>query len=76
MTESGRTLNGMKEITDYVGRHKSVIRKWVEEDNFPAVKIDGRWEANTVLIDRFRQKRITDRCQAAQAAKTAVENLT
>lgn len=54
----GRMLYGMDAIEDYVGRNKQTVRKWIERDNFPAVKVDGRWESNTLLIDEFRKQRI------------------
>lgn len=64
MTETGKMLITMDEISKYVGRNERTIRKWVKAENFPAVKVDGRWESNTILIDRFRQQRINNRCGA------------
>ena len=56
--EMGKLLIGMDAIEDYTGRNKRTIRKWVEQNNFPAIKIDGRWESNTALIDQWRLRRI------------------
>ncbi len=58
MEGKGRILVGMKDICNYAGRSKCTIRKWTEEENFPAVVIDGRWESNTTLIDAWQQRRI------------------
>ncbi len=62
---TGRTLMGMDEICAYAGRHKSVIKRWIERDGFPAALIDGRWESNTTLIDKFRLLRIEKQSSAA-----------
>ena len=53
-------LLGLDEIETYTGRNRRTIKKWVKEDHFPAAKIDGRWESNTDLIDRFMRNRITE----------------
>lgn len=63
-----RTLLSMDEIEAYVGRSRRTIKKWVDEENFPAVKIDGRWESNTGLIDAFREKRISRHCKNSPAS--------
>lgn len=62
----GRMLLSMDEIEDFTGRSRQIIRRWVEEENFPAVKVDGRWESSTDLIDDWRKRRIVRlSCQAA-----------
>lgn len=48
----------MSEIVAYAGRSANTIKVWIREQNFPAVKIDGRWESNTELIDNFQRIRI------------------
>ena len=48
----------MKEIAAYTGRDRATIMKWINDENFPAIKVDGRWESNTDLIDTYRQQRI------------------
>jgi len=63
MEEKGRVLVGLKEICSYTERGKATIRKWTDEDNFPAVVVDGRWESNTALIDAWRTRRIERMCQ-------------
>lgn len=63
MTQSKEVLIGMKAIAQYTGRDRATIKKWVERDNFPAVLIDGRWESNTELIDRYRKERIAKACE-------------
>ena len=35
-------LLGMKAIADYTGRDRATIMKWIEGENFPAAKVDGR----------------------------------
>lgn len=58
MKKPATALLTMQEITEYTGRNRATIKRWIREDNFPAVKIDGRWESNTDLIDEFRRRRI------------------
>jgi predicted transcriptional regulator len=58
MKKPATALLTMREITEYTGRNRATIKRWIREDNFPAVKIDGRWESNTDLIDEFRHRRI------------------
>jgi hypothetical protein len=54
----GKILVTMGEIEAYTGRPGNTIKRWVKENNFPAIKIDGRWESNTDLIDNFQRRRI------------------
>lgn len=63
--QKGQMLVGMDAIENYVGRNKQTIRKWIAGENFPAIKVDGRWESNTALIDEFRQRRIVSACNGA-----------
>ena len=58
MKKPATALLTMQEITEYTGRNRATIKRWIKEDNFPAVKIDGRWESNTDLIGEFRRRRI------------------
>jgi len=59
MQKRGQTiLTGKKMITAYVGRSWTTIRKWAQERNFPARKIDGVWESDTDLIIRWRKEEI------------------
>lgn len=66
-----RTLLSMDEIEAYVGRSRRTIKKWVAEENFPAVKVDGRWESNTGLIDAFRARRISRMCEGEERSSQA-----
>lgn len=50
--KEGKLLTTMEEICGYTGRNKKIIKLWVERDNFPARKLDGRWTAHTTLVDR------------------------
>lgn len=63
-TENGKALVTMDEIVVYVGWHKNKIKEWIETENFPAVKLDGRWESNTALIDSWRRKRLEEKVRA------------
>ncbi len=58
MGKTGPILVTLEEIAEYTGRNRKTIKKWVEEENFPAVKVDGRWESNRELIDEFQRQRI------------------
>ena len=58
MANQEKILVGMKEIEQYVGRPGNTIKLWIRDNNFPAVKINGRWESNTELIDTYRRRRI------------------
>ena len=57
-TNTGKILVTMNEIEKYTGRPGNTIKKWVRENNFPAVFVDGRWESNTELIDSWQRRRI------------------
>jgi hypothetical protein len=60
MAKNSKILVNMSEIVGYTGRPANTIKSWVRKHNFPAVKIDGRWESNTELIDNFQRRRIED----------------
>jgi hypothetical protein len=51
-------LVGMDAIEDYAERNRKTIKKWIVEDHFPAVLVDGRWESNTELIDQYFRRKI------------------
>ncbi len=63
--KQSKILVNMSEIAAYTGRPGNTIKKWVRENNFPAVLIDGRWESNTELIDNFQRRRLEDRIKPA-----------
>ena len=54
-------LVGMKAIRQYVGRSEATVLKWIKNDGFPAKKVDGVWESDTVLIEKWRRKMIEQR---------------
>lgn len=51
-------LSGTKEISRFSGRPWNTIKKWIASRNFPARKIDGRWESDAELIARWRRRQI------------------
>lgn len=55
---SGRPLTGMKAIRAYVGRSEATVIDWVRTMGFPAKKISGVWESDTVLVDKWRRNQI------------------
>lgn len=55
--DAGRFLTGMKEICRYVSRSESTVINWIRDEDFPAKKIDGVWEAHTGKVDDWRMKR-------------------
>lgn len=54
-------LVGRKEISGFVGRSWHTIRRWIDEDGFPAVKIDGVWESHADLVEEWRKGVIGNR---------------
>lgn len=75
--KESKILVTMQEIAAYTGRPGNTIKEWVRDHNFPAVKIDGRWESNTELIDNFQRRRIEGRMadQAGLAGQTSSHDL-
>ena len=67
MEEKKNVLVGMDAIGDYCDRSPRIIKKLVKENNFPAIKICGRWESNTELIDGWQRNLVAKRCAAADA---------
>ena len=51
-------LTGRKEIQNFVGRRWEIIIRWINDQNFPARKIDGQWESDAELIVEWRKDRI------------------
>lgn len=70
MKKSGKILITLEEIAIYSSCSKNTILKRVEDDNFPATKVDGRWESNTDLIDSWQRRRI----EKKQAARRSVSD--
>lgn len=55
-------LFGIDSIAGYFQSSPNTIRKLVKEENFPAVRLNGRWESNTELIDAYQRNRVAMRC--------------
>lgn len=51
-------LCGRDEIEKYTRRSWKIIQKWLRHHRFPAKKIDGQWESDTMLIDDWRRDQI------------------
>ncbi len=47
----------------FTGRSWPVIKKWIDEDGFPARKIDGVWEADGDLVIEWRRQQIKRRAK-------------
>ncbi|MEW5734019.1 MAG: hypothetical protein AB1921_04140 [Thermodesulfobacteriota bacterium] len=71
---SNTGLCGMKDLVRYTGRDKRTVLKWIREHGFPARRLDGRWESDTVLIDEWRRKRILSRLGEAPPEKEALRS--
>jgi hypothetical protein len=59
----GKSLTGKKEISKYAKRSWQTVFKWIQEDKFPARKIDGIWESDAELIDLWKKEKILSPCQ-------------
>ena len=51
-------LSGMKEITEHTKVSAGTIRKWMKHENFPAARVGGTLESDTILIDKWRIWRV------------------
>ena len=56
--QSEKILVTMEEIASYTGRNKRTILGWIDGQNFPATKVNGRWMAYTELIDSWHKHNI------------------
>lgn len=65
--EQKKMLFGLEEIAFYFESSPNTIRHLVRKENFPAVKLNGRWESNTELIDKYQQKRVESHCAGSVA---------
>jgi hypothetical protein len=59
VTYKGTLLLGKDEICDYVRRGWAKIEIWIKKKRFPAKKIDGVWQSDTVLIDEWFRRVIS-----------------
>jgi hypothetical protein len=53
-------LTGLKEISQYTRRGKEVVKRLVRLHRFPAVVIEGQWQSDTELIDRWVKAQIEE----------------
>jgi hypothetical protein len=58
MKRNENRLSGVKAIREYTERPWETILPLIEEDHFPAIKIRGRWESLTNLIDEWFAEKI------------------
>ncbi len=59
MIMAGETfLAGMKSICAYFDRSESTVLMLIRTEGFPARKIGGIWESDTIEIDKWRLNRI------------------
>jgi hypothetical protein len=54
----GKSLVGKKEISVYARRSWQVVKRWIQNDGFPARKIDGVWESDAGLVDDWKRAKI------------------
>ena len=55
-------LKGINAICDYYDRPWNVVLRLIENEGFPAVKVEGRWEAVPAMIDRWHHDMISRLC--------------
>lgn len=48
----------MDEITAYAGRDLRVVKDAISSKGFPAIKVHGRWESNTQLVDDWQRRNV------------------
>lgn len=60
MMSEAKILIGMKAICDHAGRCRKHVELAVKNEGFPAVKIAGRWESNTKLIDEWQLRQVRE----------------
>jgi hypothetical protein len=51
-------LRGRDEISSHCRRSWRIIKKWIKDDGFPAVKKDHIWESDAGLIKEWRREQI------------------
>lgn len=56
-----KNLVGKKEILSYTRRSWQTVKIWINEQGFPAKKLDGVWESSGKLIDEWKEKIILKR---------------
>jgi len=58
ITRINDSLTGMQEIAEASGYSWQTIEKLIKHENFPAVKIGGRWSSDKTLIAEWRREKI------------------
>lgn len=53
-----KSLIGIENIRKYYPRSESTIMSLIFHGDFPAKKINGRWESNKDLIDDWQKKQV------------------
>ena len=54
-------LMGTKEISDAAGYSWQTLERLIKNDNFPAVKICGRWSSDKALIVEWKREKIRNK---------------
>ena len=52
------SLEGRKQIADFVERDWRTISRWIKDHSFPATKIGGTWQSDAELIRQWRKKQV------------------
>lgn len=63
-------LVGRKDICRHCKRSWATIRAWIRDEAFPAKRIEGIWESDTLLVDEWRRTRIQPPCQEQKMNNT------
>ena len=58
MAEIDSSLTGMQEIVQASGYSRQTVEKFIKHENFPAVKIGGRWSSDRTLIVEWKREKI------------------
>ena len=56
--ETDSSLTGMQEIAEASGYSRQTVEKFIKNENFPAVKIGGRWSSDKALIVEWKREKI------------------
>ncbi len=70
MTKSETALVGMAEICAYMQRSEKTMLDLIKNENFPAKKLGGIWESDTLLADKWRRKRINQEREAEMRTRS------
>ncbi len=70
MTKSETALVGMAEICAYMQRSEKTMLDLIKNESFPAKKLGGIWESDTLLADKWRRKRINQEREAEMRTRS------